>query len=63
MRKKKGSVKVKVVRTESTRLKKIKDRLDRLEALVLSEKKPVNIKAAVRDGIISAFKADRDKED
>lgn len=36
------------------RMKKIEDRLDRLEALIMSEKKPFNIEEAVRDGILSA---------
>ena len=38
------------------RMKKIEDRLDRLEVLILLEKKPVNIEEAVRDGILSAVR-------
>ena len=45
------------------RMKKIEDRLDRLEALILSEKKPFNIEEAVRDGILSAVKPVREKEE
>ena len=45
------------------RMKKIEDRLDRLEALIMSEKKPFNIEEAVRDGILSAVGPVREKED
>ena len=38
------------------RMKKIEDRLDRLEALIQSEKKPFNIEEAVRDGILSVVR-------
>lgn len=45
------------------RMKKIEDRLDRLEAMILSEKQPFNIEEAVKDGILSAVKPVTEKED